>query len=105
FIFFVGVQPGTPVERLLINRGYLKANYNPLTFNPFLIKRLLYNPQPLGRIIARAYLEAVETISPSGDYVGRSTLDILDRELAKPETATIMDAPADPITPFRERCA
>ena len=41
FIFFIGVQPGTPVEQLLIRRGYLKPNYDPLTWNPFLLKRLL----------------------------------------------------------------
>jgi len=58
FIFFIGIQPGTPVEKLLIKQGYLSKNYNPLTFNPFIIKRLLYNPEPLGGIIARSYLQA-----------------------------------------------
>lgn len=86
FIFFIGVQPGTPVERLLISRGYLKPDYNPLTLNPFVIKRLLYNPEPLGRHIGRAYLEAIE-LNGADDYVGRTTMDILDRELAKPEVA------------------
>ena len=87
FIFFIGVQPNTPVERLLIDQGYLKPDYDPLTLNPFVIKKLLYNPQPLGRLIARAYLEAVETGDPSGDYIGRATLEILERELAKPAVA------------------
>jgi radical SAM superfamily enzyme YgiQ (UPF0313 family) len=85
FIFFIGVQPGTPVERLLISQGYLKAGYDPLTLNPFLIKKLLYNPKPLGRLIARAYLEAVDALDPSSDYIGRATMDILERELARPE--------------------
>lgn len=87
FIFFIGVQPGTPVERLLINRGYLKPDYNPLTFNPFLIKKLLYNPKPLGRLIGRAYLEAIETSDPNSEYIGRATMDIIERELAKPEVS------------------
>ncbi|MBU1980179.1 MAG: hypothetical protein KJ958_13525, partial [Gammaproteobacteria bacterium] len=85
FIFFIGVQPGTPVERLLISEGYLKPGYNPLTFNPFLIKKLLYNPQPLGRLIGRAYLEAIETSDPNSEYIGRATMDIIERELSKPE--------------------
>lgn len=89
FIFFIGVQPGTPVERLLLKQGYLKKDYDPLTFNPFVIKRLLYNPAPLGRLIGRAYLEAAQYSDPSadphGEYVGRATMDILERELAKPE--------------------
>lgn len=85
FIFFIGVQPGTPVEKLLISQGYLKPGYDPLTLNPFIIKKLLYNPQPLGRLIARAYLEAVDTLDHSSDYIGRATMEILERELAKPE--------------------
>jgi radical SAM superfamily enzyme YgiQ (UPF0313 family) len=81
FIFFIGIQPNTPVERLLIEQGYLRADYDPLTLNPFLIKRLLYNPKPLGRLIARAYLEALETRDPASEYIGRATMDILEREL------------------------
>ncbi|MDH5572407.1 MAG: radical SAM protein [Gammaproteobacteria bacterium] len=83
FIFFIGIQPGTPVEQLLIKQGYLNKNYDPLTFNPFVIKRLLYNPKPLGRIIARSYLEAVRTLDGDSEYVGRATMDIIERELNK----------------------
>ena len=82
FIFFIGIQPGTPVEKLLISEGYLKAGYNPLTFNPFVIKRLLYNPRPLGRLIGRAYLEAAESSDPNSEYIGRATMDIIERELS-----------------------
>ncbi|HZV54594.1 MAG TPA: radical SAM protein, partial [Rhodocyclaceae bacterium] len=78
FIFFIGVQPNTPVEKLLIGQGYLPAGYNPLTLNPFVIKKLLYNPKPLGRLIGRAYLEAVESMDPASDYIGRATLDIIE---------------------------
>jgi radical SAM superfamily enzyme YgiQ (UPF0313 family) len=85
FIFFIGVQPNTPVEKLLIQRGYLPDGYNPLTLNPFLLKKLLYNPKPLGRLIGRAYLEAMQSLEPTSDYIGRATLDILERELSKPE--------------------
>jgi radical SAM superfamily enzyme YgiQ (UPF0313 family) len=85
FIFFIGVQPNTPVERLLIERGYLPAGYNPLTLNPFMIKKLLYNPKPLGRLIGRAYLEATESLDSGSEYIGRATLDIIERELSKPE--------------------
>jgi radical SAM superfamily enzyme YgiQ (UPF0313 family) len=85
FIFFIGVQPGTPVEKLLIERGYLDADYDPLTLNPFVIKKLLYNPKPLGRLIGRAYLEAMASPEAGGDYIGRATLDIIERELSRPE--------------------
>jgi radical SAM superfamily enzyme YgiQ (UPF0313 family) len=85
FIFFVGVQPNTPVEKRLIDTGYLPKGYDPLTLNPFIIKKLLYNPKPLGRLIGRAYLRALEYSSKmddtTGEYIGRATLEILEREL------------------------
>jgi radical SAM superfamily enzyme YgiQ (UPF0313 family) len=83
FIFFIGVQPKTPVEQLLIEQGYLKPGYNPLSLNPFLIKKLLYNPKPLGRLIGRAYLEAIDSMDPTSEYIGRATMDIIERELPK----------------------
>ncbi|MDH5570470.1 MAG: radical SAM protein [Gammaproteobacteria bacterium] len=84
FIFFIGIQPGTPVERLLIEQGYLSKNYNPLTLNPFLIKKLLYNPKPLGAVIARSYLEAVDALDENSEYIGRATMDNLERMLKAP---------------------
>jgi len=84
FIFFIGVQPGTPVEKLLIKQGYLKKDYNPLSLNPFVIKKLLYNPKPLGRIIARSYLQAVDSLDNSSDYIGRATMELIEQELKKP---------------------
>ena len=95
FIFFIGVQPGTPVEKLLVSQGYLKPDYDPLTLNPFIIKKLLYNPKPLGRLIGRAYLEAVDSLDPASEYIGRATMDILERELGKPEWQSL-DAPLPP---------
>jgi len=88
FIFFIGVQPNTPIEEKLLAAGYLPRGYNPLTLNPFTIKKLLYNPKPLGAMIGRAYLEALECSSKldeganaEGDYVGRATMEILERRL------------------------
>lgn len=81
FIFFIGIQPGTPIERLLMKQGYLSVSYNPLTLNPFIIKKLLYNPKPLGTIIARSYLEAVDALDVNSEYIGRATMDNLERKL------------------------
>lgn len=85
FIFFIGIQPGTPVEKVLLEQGYLKKGYNPLTLYPFTIKKLLYNPKPLGPIIARSYLKAVDSLDTNSDYVGRATMDLIEQELKKPE--------------------
>lgn len=98
FIFFVGVQPNTPIEHKLIEAGYLPKGYDPLTLWPFTIKKLLYNPGRLGRLIGRAYLRALEYSSKlddtTGEYVGRATLEILERELEgfTPETGTRISA-------------
>jgi hypothetical protein len=140
FIFFIGVQPGTPIEKLLVSQGYLKPDYDPLTLNsllkkplpelfqhakqkarfllcfifkhlpclkmpahpcagrsllkngvfqqtvnPFLIKKLLYNPKPLGRVLGQAYLEALDSPDAGGDYIGRATMEFLERRLADVE--------------------
>jgi radical SAM superfamily enzyme YgiQ (UPF0313 family) len=83
FIFFIGVQPNTPVEKLLLSQGYLKEGYNPLSLWPFTIKRLLYNPEPFGSVIGRAYLEAMDSLDAKSDYIGRATMEILEGKLAE----------------------
>lgn len=93
FIFFIGIQPGTPVERLLLEQGYLRKGYNPLTLNPFTIKKLLYNPRPLGPIIARSYLQAVDTLDGNSDYIGRATMDNLERMLKDAHLADQVTSP------------
>jgi len=84
FIFFIGIQPNTPVEKRLIADHYLDPDYDPLTLNPFVIKKLLYNPEPLGKLIAQAYLEAMASHDPSSDYIGRATMEILEKRLRDP---------------------
>lgn len=105
FIFFIGIQPNTPVEKLLIGQGYLKPDYNPLSLNPFLIKKLLYNPEPLGRMIGRAYLEAVDTLDASSEYIGRLTMEIIERELNRMPSVSkdrSLVAPRIPVLKTRE---
>ncbi len=83
FIFFIGIQPGTPVEDFLIKQGYLRKDYDPLTLNPFAIKRLLYNPAPLGRLIGKAYLDALmmSDNNSADEYIGRRTMDLVRQRL------------------------
>ena len=79
WIFFLAIQPGTELERRLIKTGYLKADYNPLSYNPMAIKRLLYNPKPLGPIVARAHLKAKRESSVGN--VGTQTLRELEKAI------------------------
>ncbi|MCA9473381.1 MAG: radical SAM protein [Nitrospirales bacterium] len=57
-MFFLGVQPNTDLEEKLLSDGYLSAGYNPLSLTPWNIKKLLYNPAPLNKLIAKACLTA-----------------------------------------------
>ena len=57
-MFFLGVQPNTDLEQRLLTEGYLSRGYNPLSLTPWNIKKLLYNPAPLNKLIAKACLAA-----------------------------------------------
>ena len=57
-LFFLGIQPHTDLETELIRSGYLKSGYNPLSLNPVTIKKMLYNPAPLNKMIAKACFSA-----------------------------------------------
>jgi radical SAM superfamily enzyme YgiQ (UPF0313 family) len=62
-LFFLGIQPNTGLEQRLIEEGYLSEGYNPLTLNPFSIKKMIYNPKPLNRLLARACLSAWDRVA------------------------------------------
>jgi radical SAM superfamily enzyme YgiQ (UPF0313 family) len=82
-LFFLGVQPHTLFEETLIEEGYLSPDYDPLSLNPFTIRKLLYNPDPLGPIVARACLEGWRT---GGDRAGKEILLLLERALTPNRT-------------------
>jgi radical SAM superfamily enzyme YgiQ (UPF0313 family) len=73
-LFFLGIQPHTGLENRLLEEGYLHQGYNPLSMTPWMVKKMIYNPPPLSRWIARACLRAWENTaweqtSPSGRSV------------------------------------
>jgi radical SAM superfamily enzyme YgiQ (UPF0313 family) len=80
WIFFLAIQPGTPLEKRLIESGYIDKDYNPLSYNPLTIKRLLYNPPPLGEVIGRSFIEALGQTKELTE-AGRKTLDILEERI------------------------
>jgi radical SAM superfamily enzyme YgiQ (UPF0313 family) len=57
-MFFLGIQPNTDLEQRLLSEGYLSSGYNPLSLTPWNIKKMLYNPAPLNKMIAKACLAA-----------------------------------------------
>ena len=76
-IFFIGVQPHTRLESRLKESGYLNDSYNPLSLNPFSIRKLLYNPPPLDKMIARSCLDAWK--EKGGDSGERIMLNLESR--------------------------
>src|SRR5690242_13480927 len=66
-MFFLGIQPNTDLEHRLLEEGYLSAGYNPLMLTPTSIRKLLYNPAPLNKMIAKACLAAWERKQGSRD--------------------------------------
>lgn len=57
-IFFLAVQPHTALEKMALDEGYLKAGYDPMSVWPWDIRKLIYNPPPLGRLIGRCCAKA-----------------------------------------------
>ncbi|GMV48974.1 MAG: hypothetical protein NBKEAIPA_02048 [Nitrospirae bacterium] len=66
-MFFLGIQPNTDLEHRLLEEGYLSAGYNPLMLTPTSIRKLLYNPAPLNKLIAKACLTAWQRKEGSRD--------------------------------------
>jgi hypothetical protein len=66
-MFFLGIQPNTDLEQRLLEEGYLSVGYNPLMLTPTSIRKLLYNPAPLNKFIAKACLRAWERKEGSRD--------------------------------------
>ncbi|MEK7872220.1 MAG: radical SAM protein, partial [Nitrospirota bacterium] len=80
FIFFYGIQPNTGFEKRLIESGYIPRGYNPLSLNPFTVRKLLYNPPPLDKLIAKVLLSAWED---GGQDVGKDVFRHLEDEIQK----------------------
>jgi hypothetical protein len=84
-MFFLGIQPNTELEHRLLEEGYLSAGYNPLMLTPRSIRKLLYNPAPLNKLIAKACLAAWSRKHGSHDPRSWSGTDpsYADRSMAR----------------------
>ncbi len=92
-MFFLGIQPNTDLEHRLLEEGYLSAGYNPLMLTPTSIRKLLYNPAPLNKIIAKACLTAWEQKEGSRDpRAWTGSLSQSNASGTKPDQAHYADA-------------
>lgn len=96
-IFFIGLQPHTHLEQFALNEGILKAGYDPMNIKPWTVRKLLWNPEPLGSFFGEVCLQAWQQ-NPN-DF-GREVMRILEQRLGRAELEDALSAPID--TQFRE---
>ena len=76
-IFFIGLQPHTLLEEYGLKKGLLKPGYNPMSLMPWTARKLLWNPEPMGKEFGRICLEAFD-LNPN-DF-GRTVMNLLERD-------------------------
>ncbi len=76
-IFFIGLQPHTLLEEYGLKNGLLKPGYNPMSLMPWTARKLLWNPEPMGKEFGRICLEAFDE-NPN-DF-GRTVMNLLERD-------------------------
>jgi radical SAM superfamily enzyme YgiQ (UPF0313 family) len=60
YIFFLGIQPHTGLERYAIETGHIRPGYDPLAINPRTAKKMIFNPPPFNKFLARLYLDVLK---------------------------------------------
>jgi hypothetical protein len=53
-VFFLAIQPHTDLEKKALAEGSLRQGYDPISVWPWDVRRLIYNPHPLGGMIGRS---------------------------------------------------
>jgi radical SAM superfamily enzyme YgiQ (UPF0313 family) len=96
-IFFIGLQPHTHLEEYAFKNDILKPDYNPLAIHlPWVAKKLLWNPEPLGSFFGEVCLQAWQQ-NPN-DF-GREVMDILEERLGRSDLEDALRAPVEPNRP------
>ncbi len=91
-IFFIGLQPHTHLEQYAFDQGVLAPGYNPMSMLPWTARKLLWNPEPMGRTFGRICLEAFER-NP-GDF-GRTVMALLERDYGVAPLEEALRAPVE----------
>ncbi|NJR66359.1 MAG: B12-binding domain-containing radical SAM protein [Leptolyngbyaceae cyanobacterium CRU_2_3] len=92
-IFFIGLQPHTHLESYAFGKDMIKPGYNPMSVMPWMAKKLLWNPQPLGSFFGEVCLQAWEQ-NPN-DF-GREVMNILEQQLGLAPLEEALSAPIEP---------
>ena len=92
-IFFIGLQPHTHLEDYAFEHDILKQGYDPLAIHlPWVAKKLLWNPEPLGSFFGEVCLQAWRQ-NPN-DF-GREVMNILEQRLGRAPLEEALTAPIE----------
>ena len=91
-IFFIGLQPHTHLEQYGFEQGMIQPGYNPMSMLPWTARKLLWNPEPMGRTFGRVCLEAFDR-NPA-DF-GRTVMAILERDYGVAPLEQALHAPVE----------
>ncbi|MBC7823438.1 MAG: B12-binding domain-containing radical SAM protein [Candidatus Parcubacteria bacterium] len=92
-IFFIGLQPHTHLEEYAFKNNILKPGYDPMNITPWSIRKLFWNPEPLGSFFGEVCLQAWKR-NPN-DF-GREVMSILEARLGRAELEEALSAPIEP---------
>jgi radical SAM superfamily enzyme YgiQ (UPF0313 family) len=91
-IFFIGLQPHTHLEQHAFDTGRLQEGYDPMSMMPWTARKLLWNPEPMGRVFGRICLEA---FAQNPDDFGRTVMALLERDYGRAPLPEALKAPVE----------
>lgn len=91
-IFFIGLQPHTHLEEYAFKHDILQPGYDPMNVKPWTVRKLLWNPEPLGSFFGEVCLQAWKR-NPN-DF-GREVMDILEERLGRADLEEALTAPIE----------
>ncbi|WP_320666918.1 photosystem II high light acclimation radical SAM protein [Prochlorococcus sp. MIT 1307] len=89
-IFFIGLQPHTHLEQYGFEQGLIKPGYNPMSMMPWTARKLLWNPEPMGKTFGRICLEAFDK-DPTN--FGKTVMALLERDYGESPLEDALRAP------------
>jgi radical SAM superfamily enzyme YgiQ (UPF0313 family) len=91
-IFFIGLQPHTHLEEFAFQNDILKPGYDPMNVKPWTVRKVLWNPEPLGSFFGEVCLQAWQR---NPDDFGREVMKILEERLGCADLEEALSAPVD----------
>ncbi|MFM7425251.1 MAG: photosystem II high light acclimation radical SAM protein [Elainella sp.] len=95
-IFFIGLQPHTHLEEFAFKHDILKPGYDPMNLKPWTVRKMLWNPEPLGSFFGEVCLEAWRR---NPDDFGREVMNILEERLGVAPLEEALSAPLEATSP------